>query len=731
MARWGIAETAKGIVKSAIDRIMAAVNPSSGPALSDADIVSRGAAAWVPDSVADLIALTETANGKRDEQVDQAQQASPDGSALMAWVTNSGHACQECQDVADITAGGVDPDTFDFGDYEHPGGPNCECDWIDVSVDSVAASVTVQPQLAVEGLHSRAMPDSLTASAVKIHHTGTSDAAWVVSDNTKNLSNDDGETEYKSAAAWQDPNADADKKNAYSFWHHFVSSDGKVGDASTSACSSAIAVLNGGRGVDVKHQDWYSDRDGIASHVLAHLSDSGVDDKDLPKLDDMKVVGVRQAMKAAGDLTEPGPDDTDTPQWHAVLAVVGVSTGSRTIQPGAVSWRDLPITLTRNHDDGQIVGRVTQITAIGNQIIGQGVYDDGPVGQETADLIADQTLRWISLEPDETYESVLIDDSTGSPITDWDEIEPNTRIMELITKLTICAMSVVVAGAEPGCIICPIDTPLPPVSPVVMPLAASVVVVDEKPPLDWFTDPNRGGTPGSDLHEAGAYVKVDGYVAKWGVPHVGRRDRMCAPRSGYPNYPYFRQCGHVMTAGGKVPTGALTIGCGHAGDYATADEARAFYDNTGTRWAAVAAGEDEHGIWASGMCKVGITKAELWSARASAWSGDWRPIGGALELIASLSVNVPGFPQVDPALMASGADIIVLPTERTRCAMRGGEPMSLVAAGVSYPDPVGEALRDMASRVRRLEYRLSAEGRAEQKAAEAKVAARRTRLAVH
>lgn len=46
-------------------------------------------------------------------------------------------------------------------------------------------------------------------------------------------------------------------------------------------------------------------------------------------------------------------------------------------------------------------------------------------------------------------------------------------------------------------------------------------------------------------------------------------------------------------------------------------------------------------------------------------SGDWRSIGGHLELVAALAVNVPGFPVPRPALAASA-----------------GRQTALVAAGV-------------------------------------------------
>ncbi|MCA1694244.1 MAG: hypothetical protein LC749_05655, partial [Actinobacteria bacterium] len=48
--------------------------------------------------------------------------------------------------------------------------------------------------------------------------------------------------------AWRDTSGANDVQATWRFPHHFVSSDGTVGAASTVACSAGIAALNGGRG---------------------------------------------------------------------------------------------------------------------------------------------------------------------------------------------------------------------------------------------------------------------------------------------------------------------------------------------------------------------------------------------------------------------------------------------------------------------------------------------------
>jgi hypothetical protein len=68
----------------------------------------------------------------------------------------------------------------------------------------------------------------------------------------------------------------------------------------------------------------------------------------------------------------------------------------------------------------------------------------------------------------------------------------------------------------------------------------------------------------------------------------------------------------------------------------------------------VAAGEDAFGIWVAGALRPDATPEQVRALRASAPSGDWRPIGGRLELVAVCQVNVPGFP-VARACVASGS----------------------------------------------------------------------------
>lgn len=153
-------------------------------------------------------------------------------------------------------------------------------------------------------------------SAIAIHHTPTSSATWDGPAQEVKLDNEDGADVYQKAYAWVDPEKDADTKAAYKFIHHFVDSDGTVGDASTVACSSGIAVLNGGRGGTTIPE---GDVQGVYDHLAAHLKDAGMDPPELKSRaasdDDEPTAGeLAQSVDALIDqvvlLLEADPPDT-------------------------------------------------------------------------------------------------------------------------------------------------------------------------------------------------------------------------------------------------------------------------------------------------------------------------------------------------------------------------------------------------------------------------------------
>lgn len=155
--------------------------------------------------------------------------------------------------------------------------------------------------------------------------------------------------------------------------------------------------------------------------------------------------------------------------------------------------------------------------------------------------------------------------------------------------------------------------------------------------------------------------RVFGHIATWGTCHIGFGGQCVTPPRSASQYAYFHT-GEVETDAGPVATGHLTFGTGHAGGKLSAASTLRHYDDTGTVGADVVCGEDAHGIWVSGSVREHLDPGQMRAFRAAPPSGDWRNIGGTLELVAVLGVNTPGFP-VPRARVASGV------------------PLALVAAG--------------------------------------------------
>jgi hypothetical protein len=110
------------------------------------------------------------------------------------------------------------------------------------------------------------------------------------------------------------------------------------------------------------------------------------------------------------------------------------------------------------------------------------------------------------------------------------------------------------------------------------------------------------------------------------------------------------------------------MGTGHAGDTMSPAQTLSHYDNTGTVAADVRAYEDKFGIAVAGGMRPHLSPEQVRAFRAAPLSGDWRRVGGALELVAALSVNVPGFGVPRPAGMVAGGNLV-----------------SLVASGIIVP----------------------------------------------
>ena len=382
----------------------------------------------------------------------------------------------------------------------------------------------------------------------------------------------------------------------------------------------------------------------------------------------------------------------------------------RKFKKGAIEIRELPLPLLwqvktgEGHNGSVVVGRIDYMERIESDMgngIGNatGVFDQGEYGQEAERLVRNGFIRGVSADLDQ-FEASQETDLTDSKQEDSGKIGTDKLV---ITHARVMAVTLVPKPAFQECQIYLVDDEKQ--EDTMIPDGTYVDEMDETeasalvacglvagsipvvPPNAWFENPKMNKATPLTVDDEG---RVFGHIAAWHVDHIGMSFGTKPPRSRS-KYAYFHT-GVVRTDSGKdVPVGQLTLAGGHASLEASASEAVRHYDDTASAIADVHAGEDAFGIWVAGALRPGTTPEQVRALRASAPSGDWRPVKGHLELVAVCQVNVPGFP-IARARVASGA------------------VMALVAAGAGVlarmkSDPVAE----LSARVQKLEQLENAE----------------------
>ena len=430
----------------------------------------------------------------------------------------------------------------------------------------------------------------------------------------------------------------------------------------------------------------------------------------------------------AGDIVpevaeEAAPDG----RWEGVIAREGEMTGDgRMIEAGALRWDDLPIPLrvafkdVGGHDGAEVCGRIeTAERRDGGDIYATGTFDLGSaVGTEAFRQVSEQMSNGVSIDTDDVTFRIMAkadmpeagvadsgneDDSAADPdpegrvkvaaMSSSDELmvieSARLRAATLVAVPAFATARVYAAGQAPSTSETPerdenVDSEgkmarsagADPLSRDSLTAAA----IPTAPPEAWFKDPQLTGPTALVVEDDG---RVYGHIAVWGTCHIGQVGKCVEPPTSPSNYAYFRT-GVLRTAEGtSVAVGHLTMGTGHAGPRDSANAAAEHYDNTGTVFSDVAAGEDAHGIWVAGSLRPGITAEQVRVARSAPISGDWRMIRGALELVGALAVNVPGFP-----------------VPRPRGLLASGEVRSLQASGVVAHDDSAARAAHPASRLK-------------------------------
>lgn len=396
-----------------------------------------------------------------------------------------------------------------------------------------------------------------------------------------------------------------------------------------------------------------------------------------------------------------------TRTWSAVLARLGVPTGDkRIIAPGALTSRDLPLPLMwqrvsdSGHSGAVTVGAIEtmtidnesgMVTATGRFLPVRGADDaarqtEAGVTGPSVDLFDDVDIMEVQ---------TLIEAGVVGPgiLDNMDDIEyaMDDEGMVVITRARIAGATLVQIPAFAGVSISmdpDAQKDLLPLEPREGPRVAqyadddcffeyglSASAAPVLPPSSWFRQPDLGQLTPVTVSDTG---RVFGHIAGWETCHVGLPGCVTAPAS-QSGYAYFHVAEQATQDGYTLPVGTLVAGPRHADPQLAFQAAAQHYDDPSAAVARVVAGEDEYGIWVAGWILPGATEAAKQVFRTSPVSGDWRRVGGSLELIAVCSVNAPGFP-VPRARVAFGANAFALGghekgVQRTLIASAGAVPV--------------------------------------------------------
>lgn len=188
------------------------------------------------------------------------------------------------------------------------------------------------------------------------------------------------------------------------------------------------------------------------------------------------------------------------------------------------------------------------------------------------------------------------------------------------------------------------------------------VVFPLKPPVDWFHIAEPEDPTPLTFEKSG---RVYGHLALWASCHAGLLNgaysECVTPPKSNTDYRAFHLGEVEADDGSSIAVGKLVYATGHAPLTAGLEQATRHYDNTGAVGAFVRARDGRHGIWLSGAVRSGISEEGFRDLRANPPSGDWRLLNRNLELIASLSVPIPGFqtPRSQMAVAASAGEALV------------------------------------------------------------------------
>lgn len=409
------------------------------------------------------------------------------------------------------------------------------------------------------------------------------------------------------------------------------------------------------------------------------------------------------AGEHSDDITQDEPEKVMVKTWSGLIAPIDKKTGdNRRFAKASLSNRELPLPLlwqqetTEGHKQSVVIGRINEVDHREDGTYGAGDFldfDVFPDAQKAYELLKAGVIGPSVDLDDITFEMRNADGSEFSE-TEYMTAEGNgdkpAKPEFVITQGRISATTLVA---------------VPAFAEVKLELSEYAAVEEDfgdcedcdeqgegltasagwsAPSATFFDDPALTALTGPTIADDGR--RVYGHLAEWGVCHVGIPGACVTAPQSQAQYAYFHT-GEMMTAeGDRVSVGRLILGAKHADPTFAYRESMKHYDETGRVVAYVRAYEDDYGIAFAGVLAPGVDEETLVAFAGCPLSGDWRRIGGHLELTTAISVGSPGFPVA---------------------RMANDRQLALVAAGSFYAPEVdpAEALRQMV----RAEMRFAAE----------------------
>lgn len=399
-------------------------------------------------------------------------------------------------------------------------------------------------------------------------------------------------------------------------------------------------------------------------------------------------------------LVEPEDDKNEDmsgalPMWESELAYEGMPTSDgRYLIPGKITNRDLPLSLmcqtvtADGHSGAMICGKVTRLWRVDRPDLGDGVvaimgageFSDNMMGPEAARLVKDQVLRGVSVDISPSRRCLLDADTREEVSEDainFEKMANNEYLIGIEGEIMGATMVPFPAFADATMRISAGEESITASAGNLRLLPNSITasaagMAPIAPPKDWFfMQEPEGKCPLTVTNDGRIY----GHLATWDQCHQGFANECVLAKPSRTDYAFFHVGSIKTKEGDMVNVGRIVVGeSGHASLEYGINDTTDHYDKTGLVGAFVRAVDGKYGIWLSGAVRSDCPAERVRDMLANPPSGDWRRHDGWLELIAALSVPVPGFPvpRYEYAITASAESMDV---------------RSLVATGYYEVDP--------------------------------------------